>query len=206
MGSIALQPGPSLAAAEADGKTDDAKVIADEKFPIPFQGIYSDPNHPKGFRSVRVEKGRAMVVLQDEPGAEIFTVNATINKLDSGTNLLLDLSAKAGGGAKNVPAIVSEGKLTFPDGNIWSKLNGVDGIYTDPNHPEGFRVVRTIDKSNVLVTLRDEPGAPVVDVTGIVNGNKIKLDLSPKGGPKDLDASIGDGKIVFPDGNIWPKV
>jgi len=216
--SIALQPGPARAAAESDDKKDGAKAsdaaaeVDDKKGVVPtqgrqaFSGIYSDPGHPKGFRSVRVEKGRAIVVLQDEPGAEIFTVNATINTFDSGTNLLLDLSAKAGKDATNVPAVVGEGVLTFPDGNSWSKLSGVDGVYSDPSHPEGYRVVRSVDKSNVSVTLQDEPGAPVVEVSGSVNGNNIMLDLSAKGGPKDLVASIAGGKIVFPDGNAWPKL
>mmetsp|Transcript_34737 Transcript_34737/g.77966 ORF Transcript_34737/g.77966 Transcript_34737/m.77966 type:complete len:230 (-) Transcript_34737:13-702(-) len=170
-----------------------------------FSGIFTDPNHPQGWRAVREENGVAILQLQDEPGAEIFTIKGDVKKgAGSGTTLMLDLSPK--GGPKDVPATVSEGKISFPDGNSWKRLDGVDGVYSDPNHPEGYRIVRKTAKDAVSVTLQDAPGAPVVTVIGSVSGDKIKLDLSPKGGPKDLVASIGANKITFPDGNSWPKL
>ena len=169
-----------------------------------FSGIFTDPNHPQGWRAVREEKGVAILQLQDEPGAEIFTIKGDIKNAGSGTTLMLDLSPK--GGPKDVPAVVSEGKIAFPDGNSWKRLDGVDGVYADPNHPEGYRIVRKTAKDAISVTLQDAPDAPVVTVIGSVSGDKIKLDLSPKGGPKDLVASIGSNKITFPDGNSWPKL
>ena len=35
-----------------------------------------------------------------------------------------------------------EGKISFPDGNVWPKEAGVSGVYLDPQHKEGYRVVR----------------------------------------------------------------
>ncbi|KAL7531727.1 hypothetical protein ACHAWF_003891, partial [Thalassiosira exigua] len=49
------------------------------------------------------------------------------------------------GGPKGVVAKLSEDKqtITFPDGNTWTKnSNQYDGVYKDPNHPKGYRVVR----------------------------------------------------------------
>ena len=81
-------------------------------------------------------------------------------------------------------------------------------MYSDPNHPEGCRAARILGKNNVSMTLQDEPDDPVVKVAGSVSGNRLQLDLSPKGGPKELAASVGDvdGKIIFPDGSAWTKL
>mmetsp|Transcript_25012 Transcript_25012/g.39297 ORF Transcript_25012/g.39297 Transcript_25012/m.39297 type:complete len:83 (+) Transcript_25012:325-573(+) len=37
-------------------------------------------------------------------------------------------------------------------------------------------------------------------------GDKIFVDFSPKGGPKDLVGKFDKDGIVFPDGNKWSKV
>ena len=86
----------------------------------------------------------------------------------------------------------------------------INGIYSDPNHENGYRVVRAIDQSNAVVTLQDEPSGPIFTFDGkIKSSNKdgttlLTLDLSPKGGPKDVVATFfyGDKKqLYFPDGN-----
>mmetsp|Transcript_26119 Transcript_26119/g.54504 ORF Transcript_26119/g.54504 Transcript_26119/m.54504 type:complete len:233 (-) Transcript_26119:46-744(-) len=172
----------------------------------PINGIYADPNHKNGYRVVRtIGKTSASVTLQDEPEGPIITVSGDINTSGKGTTVTLDLSPK--GGPKDVVAIVKGSDLYFPDGNSWTKNSGVDGIYSDPNHPDGYRVVRASSGGNVMITLQDEPSGPMVELVGKRSSNgDILIDFSPKGGPKDLAASFKGDKLVFPDGNAWPKL
>ncbi len=182
-----------------------SSVRAADNIP-PINGIYADPNHKNGYRVVRtVGKSSALVTLQDEPGGPIITVSGDINTTGKRTTVTLDLSPK--GGPKDVVATVKGSDLYFPDGNSWTKNSGIDGIYSDPNHPDGYRIVRTSSGGNVMITLQDGPSGPVVELVGIRASNgDILIDFSPKGGPKDLSASFKDDKLVFPDGNAWPKL
>ena len=88
-----------------------------------FQGVYADPKHPKGYRVVRESKpGVALIELRDDPDGEVFTVTGatTFDKKTDATTIKIDFSVK--GGPKDVPGVYSAGKLSFPDGNVWSKL------------------------------------------------------------------------------------
>ena len=170
--------------------------------PITINGIYSDPNHLEGYRIVRtLDKSNALITLQDKPNGPIISVMGKI----AGTTITLDFSAK--GGPKDIVATLDgNDKLNFPDGNTWTKLSGVNGVYTDPNHPSGYRVVRLDKGGNIFVTLQDEPNGEVLELTGkqMENGS-VSINFSPKGGPTSLTATAKDGKLVFPDGNAWSK-
>jgi hypothetical protein len=169
----------------------------------PINGIYSDPNHLDGYRIVReLDKSNALVTLQDEPNGPIFSVNGKI----VGTTVTLDFSAK--GGPKDIVAtLVGDDKLKFPDGNTWTKISGVDGVYADPNHPSGYRVVRIAKGGDIFITLQDEPKGEVIELKGKQKENgSVSIDFSPKGGPNNLTAIAKDGKLVFPDGNAWIKM
>jgi len=174
-----------------------------------LNGVYSDPNHKNGYRIVRAtDKSNAVVTLQDEPKGPIITVDGKIKtSKKSGTTITLDLSPK--GGPSDVVATFSNGsggdQLYFPDGNAWTKSVGVDGIYADPNHPAGYRVVR-VAKNKMYITLQDEPKGEVIEVEGKKGKNGYLLDFSSKGGPKNIAAIVEDGKLVFPDGNAWTKM
>jgi hypothetical protein len=184
--------------------------IANDLLLPPINGIYSDPNHRNGYRVVRVvDKSNAVITLQDEMGGPVITVPGKIKTTKrEGTTIALDLSRK--GGPKNVVAKLAAGsnRLSFPDGNSWTKIPGVDGIYADPNHPSGYRVVREGQGGKVYITLQDEPKGKIVELEGYkrVGGGYISIDFSPKGGPKDLAAVAKVGKLVFPDGNAWTKL
>ena len=169
----------------------------------PINGIYSDPNHLDGYRIVReLDKSNALVTLQDEPNGPIFSVSGKI----VGTTVTLDFSAK--GGPKDVVAtLVGDDKLKFPDGNTWTKISGVDGVYADPNHPSGYRVVRIAKGKDIFITLQDEPNGEAIELKGMQKENgSVSIDFSPKGGPNNLTAIVKDGKLVFPDGNAWTKI
>jgi hypothetical protein len=182
-----------------------SSAIAKNPSPLPpINGIYSDPNHLEGYRIVRaLDASNALVTLQDKPNGPVISVNGKI----AGTTVTLDFSAK--GGPKDVVAtLVGDDKLSFPDGNTWTKISGMGGVYNDPNHPSGYRVVRVAKGGNVFITLQDEPDGDVLELQGnqMENGSMVSIDFSPKGGPSNLTATAKDGKLVFPDGNAWTKI
>ncbi|KAL7535183.1 hypothetical protein ACHAXR_011256 [Thalassiosira sp. AJA248-18] len=183
-------------------------VVRDRTPLPPINGVYSDPNHKKGYRVVRaVDKSNAVVTLQDEPNGAIITVDGKIKSKSSGTTITLDFSSK--GGPKDIVATFSNGsggeQLFFSDGNAWTKSVGVDGIYSDPNHPAGYRVVR-VSKGKMYITLQDDPKGEIIEVVGKKGKDGYLIDFSPKGGPQKLAVTFEDGKLVFPDGNAWTKV
>ena len=87
------------------------------------------------------------------------------------------------------------------------------GSYSDPNHPGCARLIAVEDDGVALVSGADgNPGCSGGDgrpwqLKGKVSGDdKIFIDFSPKGGPKDLTGIWEAGKkpgIRFPDGNKW---
>eukprot|EP00574_Skeletonema_japonicum_P010212 CAMPEP_0201729054 /NCGR_PEP_ID=MMETSP0593-20130828/17882_1 /ASSEMBLY_ACC=CAM_ASM_000672 /TAXON_ID=267983 /ORGANISM="Skeletonema japonicum, Strain CCMP2506" /LENGTH=303 /DNA_ID=CAMNT_0048221325 /DNA_START=83 /DNA_END=994 /DNA_ORIENTATION=+ len=106
-----------------------------------YQGVYSDPNHPEGYRVIMASgKGATMTLSDGESGDETYkNIPVGVN----GNELSLDFGFK--GGPKGVIAVLSDDKqsITFPDGNTWTKnKNKYDGIYKDPKYPNGYRVVR----------------------------------------------------------------
>ena len=55
------------------------------------------------------------------------------------------------------------------------------------------------------LTGADEDAKPW-KVVGLVEGNSIFIDFTPKGGPANLEAKYVVGRgLVFPDGNVWTK-
>lgn len=171
----------------------------------PINGIYSDPNHKKGYRIVRaVDRSNAVITLQDEPNSPVITIPGKIKtSKKTGTTIALDFSSK--GGPKDITATLTDNQLVFSDGNAWTQSPGADGIYADPNHPTGYRALR-IKGSKVFITAQDDPKGEVVELVGKSKGKgSLVIDFSPKGGPKNLAATVSEGKLVFPDGNSWTK-
>ncbi|GMI44818.1 hypothetical protein TrCOL_g4310 [Triparma columacea] len=92
-----------------------------------------------------------------------------------------------------------------------------DGSYSDPNHPGCGRTVE-VASNGVDAAVYGEDGDegspdcanPVQwgPLAASVNGNNIKIDFSPKGGPSDLTAEYDseDDGILFSDGNLWSKI
>ena len=88
--------------------------------PSVFDGTFSDPNHPNGFRRISVKKGVATIVGKDEPqDKKEWKLKASVTP---GTReMLVDFSPK--GGPKDLLAKWSPTKngIEFPDGNVWPK-------------------------------------------------------------------------------------
>ena len=86
------------------------------------------------------------------------------------------------------------------------------GSYADPNHPGCARLISVENDNKALISGADgNPGCPggggrPWKLVGKVDGDKIFVDFSPKGGPKDLTGVWEAGKnpgVRFPDGNKW---
>ena len=94
-----------------------------------------------------------------------------------------------------------------------------EGRYSDPNHPEGFRVISITGDLNTETGLRDgtcvgsDRRSTEIDYTLPAMAGRsqdesdvIVIDFSPKGGPKDLKGTFEIDGIRWSDGNKWPKV
>jgi len=183
-----------------------------------YQGVYSDPKHPKGYRAL-IAKGSssATMNLSDGEGENPPTFNiplkVKVDKKAGKTLLSFDFSIK--GGPKDVIGeLASDGStITFPDGNKWSKRKGVEGVYSDPNHPKGYRVIRKDKGSKLLVELKNDPKKDSVLISAKSGASKkegVSVDFdfpgSSAGEVNKIRGSVDNGKISFPDGNKWTKL
>lgn len=114
-GFAAMLPGAATAAT-----TDDPRAA------MVFEGKFTDPNHPGGFRAITVvtqgasniPTGRATILGNDEKGAKPFLLEA---KIDMETKTIkIDFSPK--GGPTDVPGKWDGDGIVFPDGNKWPKV------------------------------------------------------------------------------------
>jgi len=106
---------------------------------------------------------------------------------------------------------LGEGIPFFTGGaNKFKDHSAIEGMYSDPNHPGGYRSVALgKEAGDVVIELVDEPKGKKVVVQARVKtsteGEVITMDLSSKGGPKGLRAVYRTGRIDFPDGNSWAR-
>lgn len=157
----ALVLGPNDAAAFKPGPI--TAQSAANKAAESYQGVYSDPNHPEGYRVIMASgKGATMTlsdgVAKDAPdGTEEKTYkNIPVAIKEGGNELSFDFSFK--GGPKQVVGTLSNDKktITFPDGNTWTKnANKYDGIYKDPKYPNGYRILRKFKSMNTITEVND---------------------------------------------------
>ena len=89
--------------------------------------------------------------------------------------------------------------------------SAVEGTYTDPNHPGGYRKISfTDDAGDLDIEVIDKPNGKLIMTKGyalFIDGKiNIKMDLSPKGGPDDLLGIYDNDNIYFTDGNSWTKL
>lgn len=94
-----------------------------------------------------------------------------------------------------------------------AKKFAFNGVYKDPQHPDGYRIlVGAVNKEGTM-TLQDDPNGktfniPIVSKVDEESGKvTLTFDFSPKGGPKEVVATVGkdSNSITFPDGNSWKK-
>jgi hypothetical protein len=140
----------------------------------PFTGEYDDPNHPGCERSVKVSPRS----LQQDVTACCAVVLRVLFGAGAHTTLRLALGEQV------------TGQTLGPDGR---------------RRREPQVIIRGTDSSTGTCTPGDAEVKPW-RLTGYVTekGDKMFVDFSPKGGPKDLVATY-EGGIKFPDGNTWTR-
>jgi len=206
----------------------DAKTPAEAVATVPYfgnvSGVYEDPKHPKGYRVIFAKQGALSGTMQlrdglDDKLDQLFVIPVKVKKdTKKGISLTIDFSVK--GGPKDVSGTVSQAeggalKITFPDGNVWKKETGVEGIYSDPLHPSGYQVIRKGTGSSVTVESKNDDKktteAVIFKATTKAdkkNGMTITFPFPTKD-PKKPNTQIGsvNGDVItFADGNKWTKL
>lgn len=200
--------------------------------PLDYSGVYRDPKHPSGYRVIRStagDGGAISVTLQDEPNGKTMKLTGTskYNKRTGETDFVIDFSPKGGPSslsasyssdrlllvnfcaADSGKEVLTRGSISFPsDGNVWVKDPGIQGVYADPNHPDGYRVIRDLGSAKLSIELADRVNQKPTFLSGVVNKNEgtVLINFTPKGGPKKLSAMLKENKLIFPDGNVWTKL
>jgi len=174
---------------------------------ISYQGVFTDPQHPKGYRVLIGDGKEGRMQLQDEPDDTVFAIPFKINT-DKKTNevrLALDFTAK--GGPKDVPGVLGSNKdvttISFPDGNVWKKETGIIGVYRDGLNPTYLRVIRKEKGSTLTVDLIN--GSKTINVSAKAGNPTVKFDFPGK--PNDPGTvDLKKNTISFGDGNVWTKL
>mmetsp|Transcript_12869 Transcript_12869/g.14090 ORF Transcript_12869/g.14090 Transcript_12869/m.14090 type:complete len:277 (-) Transcript_12869:97-927(-) len=215
--AIWVLPNVAEATTTAEKIADTPKKPADTKAATvsgSFQGVFSDPKHPKGYRVI-VAKGSAATMSLSDGGAnsKLFNLPVKVNKGKDGTTLTIDFSPK--GGPKNIiGTLASDGSsISFPDGNKWKKNVGLEGVYKSSKNSQ-YRVIRKDKGSNLIVELRDNKLPTLIMAKSGASkkeGVYVDIQFPVKVKSDDVKAnlikgSFENGIISFPDGNKWTKM
>lgn len=82
-----------------------------------WEGTYSDPKHPEGYRTITVHDGVATIKGVDSAGGAVWTVTADV----LGPKAIIDFGPK--GGPKISATIEDDDNIHFSDGNTWSRTS-----------------------------------------------------------------------------------
>ena len=68
---------------------------------------------------------------------------------------------------------------------------GYPGVYSDPKHPKGYRVLRAVNAGSTAIELQDEPNADIFSVAGTSTFDKAKgettIKIGMRGRSRDID-------------------
>jgi len=201
-----------------------------------FGGFYVDPNHYSagsfaGTRMISDQQGdtpgSTLTLVGSDDGSSFWKIEGQWTDKAQG-KLTVDFSPK--GGPSGLTGTFAQGKITWQDGNHWSRQATptfsteddtspeflIGGFYADPNHYQSgsFAGTRMIsDKQgdtagDVLTLVGSDDGTQFWTLTGHWTdkaAGKISVDFSPKGGPSDLQGTFSDSKITWQDGNHWSR-
>lgn len=91
------------------------------------------------------------------------------------------------------------------------------GVYFDPNHPDGYRVLMAVKGSDNKATMTISDGVPKGSTEApktyrdvpvhVENNDELVFDFGFKAGPKGIKAKLSPDKqsLIFEDGNKWTK-
>ena len=107
--------------------------------------------------------------------------------------------------------------ITITEQSAANKANeSYQGVYFDPNHPDGYRVLMAVKGSDNKATMTLSDGVPkgstdepktYREIPVRVDNDEFVFDFGFKGGPKSIKAKLSPDKksITFEDGNTWTK-
>jgi len=203
-----------------------------------YEGSYKDPNHPDGWRVIMasVKKDTVLVAGVDQKVGEVWWTEGAV----VGNVLQIDFSKKSKGKVGKLTAKSTNGGkgLLFADGNTWKRYASKDsnaadftGRYSDPNHPEGWRMIAPTGLDDTILvgvdafsgagwwtkgtvaleTLEDEDSKALSHRMQFGLKKKTKatllIDFTEKSGGKVgvLSAELVEKGIKFADGNVWSR-
>lgn len=179
---------------------------------LKYNGVYTDPKHPKGYRVLIGSTKSATIKLQDDPSAEAYNLPVQVQmstEEDEVKQFLFDFGPK--GGPAHVVGVYSKDRegipvISFPDGNAWKKREtGPIGVYRDGADPDKIIVIRQ-SKGPALTVDLIEKGGDKVTTFGAKAGNPtIAFDFPGGAGPVAGVANLKRKIISFEDGNVWTK-
>lgn len=183
-----------------------------------YTGVWSDPNHPKGYRVLVAKGSSCKMELFDGPtkyGYVPDTYNLPVkvkqDKKSGDTKMTFDFSPK-GGPEYIVGTVGKDGNtIAFTDGNVWKKNTGLEGVYKD-GKSKAYRVIRKDKGSNLIVELRNGKKPTLIAAKSGASkkdGIFVNIDFPGKksSDPSDkVKGSFDNGIISFPDGNKWTKI
>ena len=72
-----------------------------------------------------------------------------------------------------------------------AESGGYQGVYSDPKHPKGYRVLRAVNAGSTAIELQDEPNADIFSVAGTSTFDKAKgettIKIGMRGRSRDID-------------------
>lgn len=205
-----LTPHPLPALAINDEDDDDAGSIS-----LKYNGVYTDSNHPKGYRVLIGNGKRATVELQDDPNGEVYRLPVKVETSSSSeegeegevTQFLFDFGPK--GGPNGIVGVFTKDRegipiVTFSDGNTWKKREtGPVGVYSDGLDREKLYVIRQFKGPELRVDIVAE-GKDTTTIRAKAGNPTIVFDF-PGTGPVPGVANLKRKVISFEDGNVWKK-
>jgi len=185
-----------------------------------LSGTYSDPMHPDCTRIIKPEGIGIVITGTDEVGGPQWKVYGKVK----GDDVVIDFSPK--GGPSEVLARFTgvseeydnptEATFKFPDGNVWTRVNQREktnalrfaGSYVQGKRAGVDALKRKVAMSgfNAIVTGQDEVGGPEWKCKGKVDGDKLVIDFSSKGGSQAVVAQKTAKGLEFQDGTVWKCV
>jgi len=202
-------------------------VLEPKVDPLDFSGVYRDPKHPGGYRVVRTGgPGVIYVAAQDRPDGPVLQLSgsSTYDPKSGKTNLQIDIPNKDGSikvlsgvyspdqllyvNFCETGEILTMGSMGFPDGNVWVKDNGLQGVYVDSKALDGYVVLRELGNAKVRIEKADRVDQMPTTLSAVINKSEgvLVVDLSPIGGSKRSKAAIKNDQLMFQDGTIWTKL
>jgi len=179
-----------------------------------FEGVFTDPNHPKGWRSV-IATGQTSAILvgADEKGGDIFWIPGFVCPKNGGS-VAFNFTKKSKGAVGVLKVVPDKKGLVFPDGSVWTRTIATGaaarfaGAYLDMHHPEGWRTIAALGPHKVMVAGLDEYGGDAWALEAPVRQSKLHIDFTAKsaGAVGVLSCTpLAKVGIKFPDGGVWEK-